>query len=147
MPEQAIGEASRPAAFAHDTLDPGRYTSVEFVRLERERLWAKRWLMACREDQLASVGAVVTFDIAGQSIVVVRSAPDALSANHNACPHRGRRILSDCSRQTDPIPPLLEVQRGLHSLGLGELRLNPVQEKRISHFHEVIDHYLAWGEV
>lgn len=49
--------------------------------------------MACRVEQLARVGDFVTFDIAKESIIVVRTAPDRIKAYYNVCQHRGRRLL------------------------------------------------------
>lgn len=73
-----------------------RYISPEIAKLERERLWPKTWLMAGRVEQLESVGDFVTFDIATESIIIVRSASDTLRAFYNVCQHRGRRLKSGC---------------------------------------------------
>jgi phenylpropionate dioxygenase-like ring-hydroxylating dioxygenase large terminal subunit len=72
-----------------------RYTSRAFHELEVERLWRRVWQMACREEELAEVGDHVVYEIAGDSLVVVRSAPGQIRAFHNACLHRGR-TLRDC---------------------------------------------------
>jgi phenylpropionate dioxygenase-like ring-hydroxylating dioxygenase large terminal subunit len=72
-----------------------RYTSRAFHELEVERLWRRVWQMACREEELARVGDLVVYEIAGDSLVIVRSAPDRIRAFHNACLHRGR-TLRDC---------------------------------------------------
>jgi phenylpropionate dioxygenase-like ring-hydroxylating dioxygenase large terminal subunit len=69
-----------------------RYTSPEFHRLEVERLWRRVWQMACREEDIPNVGDHLTYDVAGISILVVRNAPDRISAFHNVCLHRGRLL-------------------------------------------------------
>src|SRR5688572_21250481 len=71
-----------------------RYTSREFVDLEMERLWPRVWQVACREEELPSVGDYVEYVIGDQSILVVRSAPDSITASYNACLHRGTRLAS-----------------------------------------------------
>lgn len=81
----------RPDYIPHD-----RYTSREFARLEKERLWTKTWLWACREEEIPKVGDYYTFDIADQSVIIVRAAPDKIAAFHNVCPHRGRALTSGC---------------------------------------------------
>jgi phenylpropionate dioxygenase-like ring-hydroxylating dioxygenase large terminal subunit len=48
--------------------------------------------MACREEEILAVGDSTLYDIAGTSIVVVRTAPDVIKAYYNACLHRGRPI-------------------------------------------------------
>jgi phenylpropionate dioxygenase-like ring-hydroxylating dioxygenase large terminal subunit len=78
-----------------------RYTSAEFHQLEVEKVWTKVWQMACREEDLPEVGDHVTYDVVGRSILVVRSAPDEISAFHNVCPHRGRRIREHAGRDTE----------------------------------------------
>lgn len=45
--------------------------------------------MACREEELAEVGDTQVYDIAGISIVLVRSSKSAIKAFYNACLHRG----------------------------------------------------------
>jgi phenylpropionate dioxygenase-like ring-hydroxylating dioxygenase large terminal subunit len=72
------------------------YTSPEVVALEREKLWPKTWLMVCREQEVEKVGDFVVFDIARESIVVVRSSPTQLNAYYNVCQHRGRKLKDDC---------------------------------------------------
>jgi nitrite reductase/ring-hydroxylating ferredoxin subunit len=69
-----------------------RYTSREFLDLEMERLWSRVWQVACREEELAEVGDYVEYMIGDQSILVVRSAPDVITASYNACLHRGTRL-------------------------------------------------------
>jgi phenylpropionate dioxygenase-like ring-hydroxylating dioxygenase large terminal subunit len=48
------------------------YLSTEFVRLEKERLWPKAWLLACREEEVKLPGDYVVFEIADESIIVVK---------------------------------------------------------------------------
>jgi phenylpropionate dioxygenase-like ring-hydroxylating dioxygenase large terminal subunit len=72
------------------------YLSREWVELEKARLWPKVWQVACREEELPQVGDFVTYEIADESIVVVRTAPDTLKAFYNVCQHRGRRLVSGC---------------------------------------------------
>jgi phenylpropionate dioxygenase-like ring-hydroxylating dioxygenase large terminal subunit len=69
-----------------------RYTSRAYHELEKEHLWKRAWQMACREEHLPQVGDHTTYDIAGMSVVIVRSAPDTISAFRNICLHRGRQL-------------------------------------------------------
>jgi len=77
-----------------DFIDPRRYTSAEFARLEMERIWTTTWHWACREEDLAQVGDYFVYDIGDQSVILVRTAAGVIEAFHNVCPHRGRRLLS-----------------------------------------------------
>jgi phenylpropionate dioxygenase-like ring-hydroxylating dioxygenase large terminal subunit len=80
--------SSGPSAFRRRaTYDP------EFFALERERLWPRVWQMACRLEEIPEVGDYVEYEILGQSVIVVRTAPDRIRAYHNACRHRGMRLV------------------------------------------------------
>jgi phenylpropionate dioxygenase-like ring-hydroxylating dioxygenase large terminal subunit len=69
-----------------------RYTSRAFHDLEVEKLWPRVWQMACREEQIPQVGDSIVYDVAGFSLVVVRSSPGVIRAFHNSCLHRGTRL-------------------------------------------------------
>jgi len=72
-----------------------RYTSRAFHDREVEGLWRKVWQMACREEELPEVGDHVVYEIAEDSLIVMRTGPRELRAFHNVCLHRGR-MLRDC---------------------------------------------------
>lgn len=72
------------------------YLSKEFLELEKRKLWPKHWLMACREQEVAKNGQYVTFNIADESIVIVRDRAGELRAFFNVCQHRGKRLTSGC---------------------------------------------------
>ncbi len=69
-----------------------RYTSRAVHDLEVEKVWSRVWQMACREEQIPKVGDSIVFDVAGFSLIVVRSAPGQIRAFHNSCLHRGTRL-------------------------------------------------------
>src|SRR5271163_2074736 len=72
------------------------YVSEAYARAENDKLWAKVWQSTCREEEIPKVGDYVTYDILDESIIVVRSAPDKISAFYNVCQHRGRRLAQGC---------------------------------------------------
>lgn len=72
-----------------------RYISRDFHRAEVEHMWRKVWQLACREEDIPEVGDQLVYEIAEHSILVVRSAPDVISAYHNACLHRGRLLRTE----------------------------------------------------
>ncbi len=75
-----------------DIVPRARYTSPQFAALEFDRLWAHVWQVACREEEIADVGDFCEYLIGDQSILVVRSSPEAVGAYHNTCLHRGTRL-------------------------------------------------------
>ncbi|TAL03665.1 MAG: aromatic ring-hydroxylating dioxygenase subunit alpha [Rhodospirillaceae bacterium] len=76
------------------------YTSPEFLRLEKERMWPRVWQVACREEELPNVGSYVTYNIMDESIVVVRVSEDVIKAYFNVCQHRGRRLTQGCGQMS-----------------------------------------------
>ena len=91
MSEQSV--SIRVEAGVDLTLPKEPYISPEWARLERERLWPKVWQVACRVEELPEPGDYVEYQIADESIIVIRSDPDTIKAFFNVCPHRGRRLL------------------------------------------------------
>jgi phenylpropionate dioxygenase-like ring-hydroxylating dioxygenase large terminal subunit len=75
-----------------------RYTSPAFAALENEYLWTRTWQFACLEDQLGNPGDHVVYDVADQSLIVVRTHDGAIKAFHNACLHRGTKLRVDDGR-------------------------------------------------
>lgn len=76
-----------------DYITTDRYTSWEYAKKEAEMLWKKAWLWACRNEDIAKPGNATIFDIAGQSVLIVRQKDYSVKAFHNVCPHRGRVLL------------------------------------------------------
>lgn len=83
-------------AVTPDRVPVDAYVSPDYVRLEKERLWPRVWQMACREEEIPRPGDFYTYDIADDSITVLRGKDGAIAAYHNVCPHRGRRLTSGC---------------------------------------------------
>ncbi|HEY0960104.1 MAG TPA: aromatic ring-hydroxylating dioxygenase subunit alpha [Novosphingobium sp.] len=65
-----------------------RYYDEEFYKAEVEHLWPHVWQMACRLEQIPSVGDWFVYTNLGKSIIVVRTE-EGVKAFHNACRHRG----------------------------------------------------------
>jgi phenylpropionate dioxygenase-like ring-hydroxylating dioxygenase large terminal subunit len=71
-----------------------RYTDPAFFEAELAQVFRKSWLYAAHESELAEVGAYKVCDVAGASVVIVRSA-DGVNAFLNACRHRGAPVVRD----------------------------------------------------
>ncbi|MCB2079507.1 MAG: aromatic ring-hydroxylating dioxygenase subunit alpha [Novosphingobium sp.] len=88
---------NKPRADAElETIGAEAFVSDDYARAEPERLWRKVWQHACREEDIAEVGDYVVYDICNDTILVVRSGPDEISAFFNVCAHRGRRLADGC---------------------------------------------------
>lgn len=78
-----LGSAPIPAS---------QYTSEEFARAERERMWPYVWQFAAREEDIPEAGDYTVFEIAGRSWIISRQDDGSVRAFHNVCLHRGRKL-------------------------------------------------------
>ncbi len=74
-------------------IGPESYISPEYAQAERDKLWRNVWLQAGRLEDIPEVGNYITYEIADESVLIVRSGPDTVKAYHNVCTHRGRRLV------------------------------------------------------
>jgi len=70
------------------------FLSRDYLELEKERLWPKIWQMVERESDLPNPGDWLTYNVADESIIVLRKDDGTLRAFHNVCPHRGRQLIN-----------------------------------------------------
>ncbi|MGH2650978.1 MAG: Rieske 2Fe-2S domain-containing protein, partial [Actinomycetota bacterium] len=81
------------------TLPSSAYVSQETFERERERIFAAEWFCAGREEALLAPGHFLKIDVAGESVLIVRTRSGELRGFYNVCRHRGSRIVMD-----DPAP-------------------------------------------
>ncbi len=60
------------------TIPVEAYISEEYARAEADKLWAKVWQQVGRVEEIPEVGDFLTYDILDDSIIVVRTGPDAV---------------------------------------------------------------------
>ena len=80
------------------TLHRDYYLTDRVFALERERIFFREWLCVAREEELAEPGDYLVRDVAGESILLVRTRSGALAAHYNVCRHRGSQLVPDCER-------------------------------------------------
>lgn len=78
------------------TLPREAYLSPEVFDREKERIFFREWWVVGREEELARPGDFVVKDVAGESILIVRTREGALAAHYNVCRHRGAQLVPDC---------------------------------------------------
>lgn len=75
---------------------PRRYYHDDAIYQEEvEKIFCRRWLLACREEELPGPGDFVLVPVGDESIIVVRTNDGGVSAHFNVCRHRGTRICVD----------------------------------------------------
>jgi len=70
------------------------YTDERVAELERTAIFGGTWQAAARADQLEHAGDFVTTEIAGEPIVLVRSADGTLRAFYNVCRHHAAAVVT-----------------------------------------------------
>jgi Rieske 2Fe-2S family protein len=78
------------------TLPREAYLSRDVFARERERIFSREWVVVGREEELQTPGDYVVKDVAGESILIVRTREGRLAAHYNVCRHRGSQLVPDC---------------------------------------------------
>ena len=80
-----------------DPIPKERYLDRGFAERENEKMWCRTWLYAGPSSDVSRVGDFLRFEIANESILVVRAEPGTggLRAFYNVCQHRGSQLVSD----------------------------------------------------
>ena len=86
-------QADAPKTGLERTLPREAYFSEEVFQRERERIFHREWFCAGREEELPGPGDYLLLDVAGESVIVVRTREGGLAAHYNVCRHRGSRLV------------------------------------------------------
>ena len=79
------------------TLPARYYTSPDLFALEREVFDRRMWIGVGRLEDLPARGAYLVTDIAGDSIIVVRTGEESVRAFYNVCRHRGTQLCAEAA--------------------------------------------------
>ncbi|MCP4328215.1 MAG: aromatic ring-hydroxylating dioxygenase subunit alpha [Alphaproteobacteria bacterium] len=74
-------------------LEPAYYTDPAIFERERERIFYRTWQHACHVSDVESSGDYVVFEIADQSLFVIRDGEGGLRCFYNVCQHRAHHLL------------------------------------------------------
>ena len=83
-------------------LEQAFYTDPDIYKREMSEIYLKSWLYAGHSSEIPKIGDWFLFEMDGESVIIVRSKADEISALLNVCRHRGSRIcLEDrgCSKK------------------------------------------------
>jgi phenylpropionate dioxygenase-like ring-hydroxylating dioxygenase large terminal subunit len=85
------------------SLEQPFYTDRTIFEQDLERIVSKQWLFVDHVSVIPDKGDVITYEIAGESIILVRGKDAEVRAFFNVCRHRGSRI---CLKQKDKVRTL-----------------------------------------
>jgi glycine betaine catabolism A len=80
-----------------ETLPAAYYTDPRYFERELDALFRSMWICAGRTEEVARPGQFVLREVAGDSMIITRSADGGLHAFHNVCRHRGTRLCTDAA--------------------------------------------------
>lgn len=86
--------ANSPLAEAH-TIPSSWYVDPLVAELENDAVFGRNWQTVGRIDQVEESGQFFTADVAGERIVVVRSADRELRAFYNVCRHHAAAVVTE----------------------------------------------------
>ena len=88
-PPQVLRSESPPQGQSSDDVSAERYFSPEWHAREVEKVWRKTWQFACREEHIPAPGDQTVYEIADDSVLLVRTGDGRVKAYINSCLHRG----------------------------------------------------------
>ena len=86
---------ARLAGLNSDPVRVESYRSEEFFKLERDRVFARSWLIMGRQEELPKPHSFIVkeIEICGVSVLITRAADGKVRAFHNVCSHRGNQVV------------------------------------------------------
>lgn len=104
------GEEVPPTAAERGTHRPDNpplpyayYLDPKYVPEEVEKIWKKKWQVACREEDIPAIGDRVAYDVGPLSFLIIRSDENTFKAFWNSCRHRARRLCGDTPESGDMV--------------------------------------------
>jgi phenylpropionate dioxygenase-like ring-hydroxylating dioxygenase large terminal subunit len=85
-------DAKRVAPSENFSLPGWIYRDADFLRAEKEQVFAASWQIICHLSDIPNPGDYHTLDFLGEPIVAVRGR-DSVQAFFNVCRHRGARLV------------------------------------------------------
>ena len=77
------------------TLDQPFYTHPDIFTRDFERIISRKWLFADHVSRIPNPGDYFLYEVAGESIIVLRGGEGEVRAFFNVCRHRGSRIRTE----------------------------------------------------
>jgi choline monooxygenase len=85
---------------AASTIPASWYLDPELAALEQRTVFARSWQLVGRAEQVAQPGQYVTCEVAGEPLLVVRSADSGLRGFFNVCRHHAAAVMNEPAGHT-----------------------------------------------
>lgn len=81
-------------------VDPAIYTDSAYAERERRVIFHGMPIVAGLTRDIPEPGNMMLFDVLGPSILLTRGKDGAVNAFLNMCPHRGAKVVTECTKRT-----------------------------------------------
>lgn len=81
------------------SLDKDPYINPAWISREWQGVWSRCWLFAGLAADVPASGDYFVYELARESIIVMRQPGGELAAFYNSCQHRGNRIITEARGQ------------------------------------------------
>ena len=75
------------------------YNTEEIFQRDAELIFMHSWIYACHQSELAAAGDFRLLEVAGESVIVIRTGDGEIVAHVNVCRHRGSRVCLESQGQ------------------------------------------------
>ena len=69
------------------------YSSEEFLEIERQQLFSRKWICVGRTEEIPETGDYFSYKINDESIIIVRQSEKQIKALSNVCRHRAMPLI------------------------------------------------------
>ena len=81
-------------------IDPKVYTDPDYAERERRAIFHGLPIVAGLTRDIPEPGDMMLFDVLGPSVLLTRDKQGKVNAFLNMCPHRGAKVVTECTRRT-----------------------------------------------
>ena len=90
--KKKLDVVNKPISEAHG-LPNECYTSKEYTKIERKKLFEDKWVVIGAASSLPNIGDTKPFDLLDLPILIVRDSDNKIKVFHNVCSHRGYKLV------------------------------------------------------
>ena len=71
------------------------YTSPDYLRVERERIFKDKWTVIGIGSSIPNIGDAKPYNLLGIPLIIIRDKEKKIRVFHNVCSHRGFKLLDE----------------------------------------------------
>lgn len=100
---KSLDEKYNPDSHLIDASTPPStwYTDPRIFELEQRTVFSCSWQLVGRTDQVRESGQYISFEIAGEPVVIVRSSDGVLRGFFNVCRHHAAAVVTKCEGKAE----------------------------------------------